>query len=175
VIISVPVYLAIEIEKTKSGYFKAIPTKLGQSKYFSIYSIALFILVIVFPLVAATIINSISMYRFKKILETKANLTNKSKQCKNAELRYSMCVFILAAISILSRSLDMVGTIFNRLLYFYPEIILPENVRWIVLSKSVTNLIMFTVNALDGLIYLKMDNNLWQLVFKRFKRLTNHK
>ncbi len=172
IVISVPFYFSIKIQATASGNFVSKPTELGLSKYFSFYSIIMFILVIILPVVAATVINFVSMYKFRKILESKANLTNKVAECKQAEMKYSICVFILAAICILSRSLDVIATIFNRLLYFFPEIFSEANVRLIVFSKCVTNLFLFTVNGLDGLVYLKMDNNLWQLIWERFKRKT---
>ena len=36
-------------------------------------------------------------------------------------------------------------------------------------SMSVTNLFLFSVQALDGLVYLIMDRNLWRLILVTFK------
>ncbi len=170
ILISLPVYFSTRIIKSKSrGKFEKQLTQFGTSKVYSAYFLGVFLFETIFPILVLVVLNVVSVYKFKKLMNKKGHLTKNRTEGKLAEVRFTKMVFILTSICILSRVMDFIITFFYRLTIINRLIFSPGSVRLLLFLMSLTNLFLFAVQALDGLVYLIMDRNLWKLSLKIFK------
>ncbi len=170
ILISLPVYFSTRIMKNKSrGKFEKQLTQFGTSKVYSTYFLGVFLFETIFPILVLVVLNVVSVYKFKKLMNKKGHLTKNRTEGKLAELRFTKMVFILTYICILSRVMDFIITFLYRLTIINSLIFSPSSIRFLLFLMSLTNLFLFAVQALDGLVYLIMDRNLWKLSLKVFK------
>ncbi len=164
---SVPGYFSVEIVAgSKNGTFVKKLTKFGASNYFFYYYTFLFLMETVIPIVILVFLNSVSVYKFKKIMDKKGHLTKNQTEGKQAEIRFCILIFTLTTICILSRLLDFGITLPFRLTILNPNLFEPRIVKLLGFLKCLTNLFLYSTQALDGILYLKMDSNLWKLIIK---------
>ncbi len=97
-------------------------------------------------------------------MERHANLTNNQTEARMAEVRFTKMVLLLSFITSVTRILDLIFTIGNRIYYIAPYLFQPGAGDKIMFAKSLSNLIVYGAFALDVLVYLIMDNNLWRLI-----------
>ncbi len=168
-VLTVPAHLAVRIVagSTNQTYIKEL-TQFGSSKTLLVYSVLVFLFESVIPCVVMIFLNCVSNYKFRDLMYRHAHLTKNKTESKKAEIRFTKMIFILTSICILSTFLDLVTTLLARLIPQDTSLFSPTFVKALAFAKSVTNLLVYSVHALDGIIYLKLDKNLWQLILKIF-------
>ncbi len=134
------------------------------------YTELIFLFETVLPVFFLTFLNVVSVSKFRIRMQIHADLTHNQAQAKKAETRFTKMSFFLSTICIVSRILDMITTIIFRLTGLAPLMFTADYIALIKLLKSVTNFILYSAHALDGLIHLKMDKNIWKLVLKLLGR-----
>jgi len=180
-ICTLPYYFAIDIVKCvqNGSYIKKL-NKFGVSGVFTAYFFSIFLIETVIPLAIHLFLNIVSIYKFKNLMERHANLTNNQTEARMAEVRFTKMVLLLSFITSVTRILDLIFTIGNRIYYIQPNFFQPGASDQIMFGKSLSNLIVYGAFALDALVYLTMDNNLWKLIStitglnKVFKFLLNY-
>jgi len=162
---SLPYYFAIDIVKcVQNGSYTKKLNKLGVSGVFTAYFFLLLLIETVIPLAIHLFLNIVSIYKFKNLMERHANLTNNQTEARMAEVRFTKMVLLLSFITSVTRILDLIFTIANRIYYIAPYLFQPGAGDKIMFAKSLSNLIVYGAFALDVLVYLIMDNNLWRLI-----------
>ncbi len=164
-ICTLPYYFAFDIVKSvrKGSYIKQL-NEFGVSGVFAAYFFLMFLIETVIPLAIHLFLNIVSIYKFKNLMERHANLTNNQTEARMAEVRFTKMVLLLSFITSVTRILDLIFTIGNRIYYIAPYLFQPGAGDKIMFAKSLSNLIVYGAFALDVLVYLIMDNNLWRLI-----------
>ncbi len=161
VCISLPSYFAVYVEQTTSnGSFKLILIFYGASIYFKLYLLFLFFIDTVRPLLPLLWINSISVIKFKHAMERHADLTGNQLEARKAKRRFTKIVFLLTAITSVTRIIDMVTSILNRITMIYPTAFDQGTLELILFSKNITYSFINIALAFDALVYLRMDKNI---------------
>jgi len=171
-LISVPFYFSVNVVQTgnASDSFVMQLTEIGASQFFYFYNIALFFVETVAPVVALTVLNLISVYKFRKLMANKKLLTVDRGGTRHAEIKFTLMVFILTSICILAHVFDLVVVVIHRMWILEPSLSSRKPWELIVFVREYANIFLYVVHALDGLVYLKMDKNLWSLILKMFRR-----
>ena len=138
-------------------------TNFGLSKAYTYYLVVLFMLETVIPIGTILVLNVLSVVKFRKQTRIHRNLTRQQQNDNKVENRYTTLVIILTTICIISRFFDMATGLFYRLQYLDPSMFSKGQILLITFSKSLSNLIVLIIHGEDGLIYFKMDKNLWRL------------
>jgi len=158
-----PAFLAVEIVKQPNGLYVKNLTDFGLSKSYTYYLVVLFMLETVIPIGTILVLNVLSVIKFRKQTRIHRNLTRQQQNDNKVENHYTTLVIILTNICIISRFFDMASGLLYRLQYLNPSMFSNRQILLITFSRSLSNLILFIIHGEDGLIYLKMDRNLWHL------------
>jgi len=97
-------------------------------------------------------------------MERHGDLTGNQIDTRKAERRFTRLVFILFAITSVTRIIDMVTSVFNRILIISPSTFDEGTLELILFSKSISVIFINIALAFDGLVFLKMDKNIWTLI-----------
>ena len=181
-----PGFIAVEIVKQPNGLYVKKLTNFGLSKAYTYYLVVLFMLETVIPIGTILVLNVLSVVKFRKQTRIHRNLTRQQQNDNKVENRYTKLVIILTTICIISRFFDMATGLLYRLQYLDPSMISKGQILLITFSMSLSNLVLFIIHGEDGLIYFKMDRNLWRLslamlglkkvnifIFKSFQNIKN--
>ena len=109
-------------------------------------------------------INIVTVYKFKQVMERHADLTGNQTEARKAERRFTKMVFLLSAITSVTRIIDMVTSIFNRLSVISPSTFDQGTLELVLFSKSITVIFINIALAFDALVFLRMDKNIWGLI-----------
>jgi len=96
-------------------------------------------------------------------MERHADLTGNQTEARKAERRFTKMVFLLSAITSVTRIIDMVASIFNRISVVSPGTFDQGTLELIIFSKSLTVILINIALAFDALVFLRMDKNIWGL------------
>jgi len=164
--ISLPLYFTADIIKGKTnGTFAKQASEFGSSQFLTYYSIFILVLTVASILVLI-FINVVSIYKFKIFLERHAHLTNNQTQARKKEIKFTKMTFILTSICVLSRTFDLIAIFLNRPVNLNSAQFSTDYFKLTNLLRDAATLFLYAVHAFDGLFYLKMDTNLWKLIFK---------
>ena len=167
-----PGYFAVNAEKNPSnGKFKLTLNVFGSSIYFRLYFFLVFILELVIPVSILLWMNSISVFKFKHVMERHGDLTGNQIEARKAERRFTRMVFLLSAITLVTRIIDMVMSVFNRISIISPSSFKKVTLEHIVFSKSISVIFINIALAFDALVYLRMDKNIWALILSYTVRI----
>ncbi len=142
-------------------------TKFGR--FFTVYILCLFFIETLIPIVILSFLSILSVAKFKSAMNRQAQLTNNQLKTKKLEARFTKMVSIICTICIVSRCLDLGASFTNRIQILDPKFFDSKTAQYIEIFKSLTNVVLFTVHAFDGIIYLKMDKNISKLVLHFFR------
>jgi len=164
-IICVPAILAIYVVKVPlNGKFKLTLNVFGVSIYYKLYLFVTFLIEIVIPLITLLWINSVSIFKFKRVMERHGDLTGNQIKARKAERRFTRMVFFLSVITLVTRIIDMVTSIFIRISVISPSTFDRGTLELIIFSKSITVVLINIALAFDALVFLRMDKNIWALI-----------
>lgn len=169
VLISLPVYFSVEIVETKTNQFEKQLTEFGTSKLYSAYLLFVLFIESILPILFLSTLNVVSVLKFKRLMAKKGHLTKNRTEGKLAEIRFTKMVLILTTICLLSRAMDFAVSSIYRLTIIEDSIFSPTSIRLLLFLMSLIHLFLFSVQALDGLVYVMMDMNLWRLILVTFK------
>ena len=112
-----PSYFAIKIVQTNNSsdilYWEA--SEFGSSLYFRLYVLSLLLVESVIPVFFLLILNIISIRKFRKFMANKTTLTTAQNKSVKAEERFTKWILVLTAICLITRTLDTMICIVNRL------------------------------------------------------------
>jgi len=108
--------------------------------------------------------NIVSVFKFKYVMERHGNLTGNQIDTRKAERRFTRMVFLLSAITSVTRIIDMITSIFNRLSIISPSSFDQGTLELVLFSKGITVILINIALAFDALVFLKMDKNIWELI-----------
>jgi len=166
-VFSLPSYFAVNIEKNQlNGKFKMTLNFFGASIYYKVYLFLSFLIDTVIPLLILILVNSVSVFKFKRAMERHADLTGNQIESRKAERRFTRMVFLLSAIESVTRIIDMVTSVFNRILIISPSTFDEGTLELIIFAKTISVIIINIALAFDGLVFLRMDKNIWALILR---------
>ncbi len=164
-ILSLPSFFAATVVKVPlNGKFELTLNIFGASNYFRLYFFLLFLMEIVIPLITLLWMNIVSVFKFKYVMERHGNLTGNQIDTRKAERRFTRMVFLLSAITSVTRIIDMITSIFNRLSIISPSSFDQGRLELLLFSKGITVILINIALAFDALVFLKMDKNIWELI-----------
>jgi len=163
ILVALPGFFSIKIEKQANGLFVKKLTSFGSSQVFACYLIAAFLFESVIPILIISGLNVASIYKFKAQMESHHALTRTEEDTKQVESRHTRIVLILMTVCIVSRLFDLAASLPFRLGTLSPSLFSNVQIEFLKLMMSLTNLFLFVSLVIDGLVYLKMDKNLWRL------------
>jgi hypothetical protein len=105
-------------------------------------------------------------------MERHADLTGNQIETRKAERRFTILVFLLSAITSVTRIIDMVTSIFNRISIISPSTFEQGTLELIIFSKSTSVFFINVALAFDALVFLRMDKKVWSLILS-FTRRSN--
>jgi len=157
----VPGCFAIYVVKVPlNEKFKLVFNVFGASIYFKLYVLFLFLIEIIIPLFTLLSINIASVSTFKNVM----GLTSNQVEARKAESRFTRMVFLLSAITLVTRIIDMVTSVFIRISVISPSTFEQGQLELIIFSKSIAIIFINISLAFDALVYLRMDKNIWGLI-----------
>jgi len=168
-IVAFPAFFSVEISINENGLYVKKFTDFGSSRIFSIYFIGVFALEYVIPVIIISILNVASVLKFKICMEVHGRLTQKQIEAKKAEIRLTRLVIFLTAICIVTRLLDLISIVLNRLTFIDESLFSPSGQALIRFSIIIKNILLYMVQALDGLVIITMDKNVLPLVLKMLR------
>jgi len=164
-ILFVPCYFAVYVLKVPlNRMFKATLNVFGTSIYFKLYLLFLFLIEIVIPLITLMWVNSVSVFKFEHVMERHADLTGNQIETRKAERRFTIVVFLLSAITSVTRIIDMVTSLLNRISVISPSTFDQGTLELILFSKSISVTLINIALAFDALVFLRTDKNIWSLI-----------
>jgi hypothetical protein len=172
-IIFVPCLFAVYVVKVPlNGKFKLTLNFFGSSIYFKLYFFLAFLFDTVMPLLTLLLVNIVSVFKFENVMERHADLTGNQIETRKAERRFTILVFLLSAITSVTRIIDMVTSIFNRISIISPSTFEQGTLELIIFSKSTSVFFINVALAFDALVFLRMDKKVWSLILS-FTRRSN--
>lgn len=164
ILIYLPVFFSIGIVPSTEGLWRIKTFKEENKTIAGLFLIGLSCVETVIPLTILTVLNIQSIRKFHELMENKVTLTNNRNRIYRAEAKFTKLVVSLTTISIFTRLIDMLSDLVNRLNGV--EIIEFSRDAQIQIQfvKQLTFCFLFAAHALDGLVYFKMDQNLWNIV-----------
>jgi len=163
ILVALPGLFSIKIEKQENGLFVKKLTSFGSSQVFACYLIAAFLFESVIPILIISGLNVASIFKFKAQMESHHALTRTEEDTKQIESRHTRIVLILMTVCIVSRLFDLASSLPFRLDTLSPSLFSEVQIEFLKLTMSLTNLFLFVSLVVGGLVYLKMDKNLWRL------------
>lgn len=159
-------YFAVTVVKSSDsptetkGYWKM--TAFGETLFFQLYSVLALLVETVIPLTTLIVFNTISLVKFRKIMEAKRQMQNgqKNKHAGEASERYTKLIIGLSFIAILVRSFDTVISIFYRIKIFYEIQFSPVMTSLLDLVYSLDFLLLTVTHSLDGIFYYIYDSQM---------------
>jgi len=160
-VICLPSHFAVNAEKKHlNGKFNLKLNVFGSSIYFKLYFFLTFLVDTVIPLSTLIWVNIVSVFKFKRVMERHADLTGNQIETRKAERRFTRMVFILSAITSVTRIIDMVTSVFNRISVISPGTFNQGTLELILFSKSISVIFVNIASAFDALVFLRMDKNI---------------
>ncbi len=161
--IFVPCFFAVYVVPLNRK-FKLTLNLFGASVYFKLYLLFLLLIEVLFPLLTLLLVNIVTVYKFKHVMERHGDLTGNQTEARKAERRFTRIVFLLSAITSFTRIIDMVASIFNRISVVSSSTFKQGTLELIIFSKSLTVVLINIALAFDALVFLRMDKNIWRLI-----------
>jgi len=146
------------------GKFKLTLNVFGSSIYFKLYLPFLLLIEVLIPLLTLLLANIVTVYKFKHVMDRHADLTGNQTEARKAERHFTRIVFLLSAITSVTRMIDMVASIFNRISVVSPGTFGQGTLQLIIFSKSIAVNFINIALAFDALVFLRMDKNIWSLI-----------
>ena len=162
-----PFYIASKIVKSeKEGIYFWEVNEFGKSQFFLIYLLALFFFETVIPLTFLTILNILSIRQYQTIVSRRRRIIRACLKIEKAELRFTKTVLTLNIIWVISRILDMIIGILNRMVL--TEIISLDSELKIVYDflRDFIFSILYIVHAFEPLVYMIVDKQIRNVVVK---------
>jgi len=165
---AVPLFFSIKIVKSPDTgyYFRQISDP--YSDFVLYYGQFLFLFETIIPIIVLFILSVVSVYKFRVRMQIHSTLSMDQARAKKAEFRFTKMTLTLSTICIISRILDMITSLLFRMTSLNIKLFTTYDSTILHLLKSITDLILCSVKAFDGIIYLKMDKNIWKLILKTF-------
>ncbi len=136
----------------------------GESVFLRVYLFGLFLIDIIL-IFLFVFINILSVLKFKDLMKRHASLTGNTVTTRKAENRFTKMVLFLSIIISQTRVIDLIISIFLRINAIAPNLFNESSRQNIIFLKGLSNLSINMAFAFDGLIYLRMDRKIWNLVF----------
>ncbi len=173
-IICSPSYFAINVLNGSDGNFKIAFNNFGQSPVFQVYIFVVYLFESIIPLVIFLFLNIASILKFKNVMNNHANLTRNQIKAIKAEKSFTKMTLIISSFTSVVRLIDLFSTLANRIIIISPSTFSKFS-DYILFGRSISSLIINLTLALDGLVYLSMDNNIRALImnFIRKDRVSN--
>jgi len=166
-----PGFFAFYVFKTPlKETFQVAWNVFGVSDYFKVFVLVLFLFESIIPLFIFLCMSVVSNFKFKRLMQRHAQLTGNQTEASNAEARFTKMVLIFSAITFLTRLGDLIATVFLRIASTSPDAFKKGSLDLITFSKTVSLFFIYFALASDGLIYLRMDTNIWALILRFTKR-----
>jgi len=160
-----PLYFPIYVVKNPlNGTFKLSFNVFGASVYFQVYFFVLFLIETIIPLSVFLWLNIVSRFAFKRLMQRHADLTGNQAMSRSAEDRFTKMVLLLSAVTLVTRLIDMVASTLTRISVIAPSVFNQDTIEVIIFSKSLSFILINTALAIDALVYLRMDKNIWRLI-----------
>jgi len=147
-----------------NGKYKLTLNAFGASIYFKLYFFIMLLFEFAIPLSTLLWMNSVSVFKFKHVMERHGDLTGNQIEARKVERHFSKMVFILSAITSVTRIIDMVTSVSNRIAVISPSTFGQSTLELILFSKSITYSFINIALAFDALVFIRMDNNIWALI-----------
>jgi hypothetical protein len=165
----VPAFFSVEIILNENGLYVKKLSNFGTSKVFNFYFFGIFALEDVLPIIIIFILNVSSVLKFKIHMRAHGRLTQKQLESRKADIRLTRLIIFLTAICIVTRLLDLISIVLNRLTYIDESMFSPSGQALIRFFINIKNILLYLVQALDGLVIITMDKNVLPLVLKMLR------
>ena len=164
--VGVPVIFSFQLKPLNQTHmFYWTLTSFGETRFFQCYTLVLLIVEYFIPICLLLILNLIILSKYKRRMRAKLSLSIVATQViRKSEIRFTKIILIVTGVFVISRALDMMGSLFSRLEYILI-------INYIVLDKALINLmrqitylvvlLQYTVNIF---IYVSIDPNLLELL-----------
>lgn len=167
-IFSWPAYFSVRIVKKRSGDFYGWElTEFGSTKFLLSYAVIIFLLESIIPVVVLSVLNLISINKFRETLRKRCQIIRRSRACEKAisvQGRFCRLTVILTTICVITRTLDMASGILSRLSTFNIVKFSQYSRGMIKVFGSSTFLVLILANSFDGILYYIMDRNMWNFL-----------
>jgi len=113
-----PAFFAVHVFKIPlQETFKAAWNVFGVSEYFKNFLFVVFLFEAVIPLLIFLCMSVVSNFKFKRLMQRHARLTGNQTEANIAEARFTKMVLIFASITLLTRSGELIATVFARFIW----------------------------------------------------------
>jgi len=163
--LSLPSYFAVNVIKDRlNESFILNLNVFGVSIYYKLFFFLVFLLEFVIPLFILLWMNTVSVFKFKNLMERHGNLTGNQIETRKAEHRFTRMVLFLSAITSVTRLIDMIIAIPARISVISPSAFGQGTLELILFSKSFSVILINIALAFDALVFLRMEKNIWALI-----------
>ncbi len=168
--LALPVFFSISVvEDSSSLTFYSELNSFGSSIYFRIYTFFLILFESFLPLFILFLMNILSVIKFKNLMTHHAEVSGNRRTSRKAEYRFTKMVLLLTSITFIVRLIDLITMIFNRIYITSTIKFDTKTVEYIRFFKGVSVLTTNLGLALDAIVILKMDKNIWNIILTCFK------
>ena len=131
----------------------------GETNYFKIYLLFLALLENVVGMASLSIVNLISLTKFRRIMSKKKRVTAQKRKIDGANMRLAKLIILLSFNQIFVRFFDAFSSVFLELKLLNEENI-PMSDCLIIFLKRLSQFLMIAIHSLDGVLYFAYDNQL---------------
>ncbi len=164
-ILSIPTYFPIHVDQYQpTGKYRLKFNQVGLSLYFQAYTFVLFLFETIIPLLTFLLLNILSVIKFKRQMAIHSGFSQHQNRSRTSENRFTRMVLILSIVTSFVRFIDLTGSFISRFSYMSPNIS-QSQLEILTFLKCLSVLIVNLDLSFDFLIYIKMDVNLWNLIF----------
>ena len=161
---------------TGEAYFQIGLSDFGEGSVFKLYGLVLALFEALFPIMSLSIMNIISICKFKKIMREKrrkseANVLTAGERSRidRAEIKFTILIIALTFIQIFCRIFDITAAIFRRLKYVgNANINLSDSLIAVLSELSV--FLMLSAHSFDGILYFFFCTQLKKALLRLFGR-----
>ncbi len=165
---SVPCYFSVRIVKLDEARAFWTFTQFGETLGFKAYSVLLLLIESFFPLIILTILNMVTLLKFREVMKNKEQLvaSQQHQRVNKANNRFTKLIITLTFLSISTRSFDFSIEVVNRV---YRTNLLSYSDELFALSdllRQIAYFLLFATHALDGLLFFVNDRQLRLVAFR---------
>jgi len=145
---------------------------IGYNMYYIFYILALFIFDTIATPILLAVYGVLSVRKFRQALALKARVSQQSTEAerKQNDNRFTMLIIILTLICAIYRTVDCLTGIILRIGNFGIVKYSSEALHMIQISRDISQFLVFSAHALDGIVIFMMDKNLIAIVKQLFTR-----
>ena len=141
---------------------------------FQFYEIAIAFFEGIFPIMSLTVMNIISIRKFKRIMKDKREMSEgkglmtEKRRFEKADIRFTKLIILLTFIQILTRLFDCIISILLRIKYI-------ENIRidvsdsLIFFLREVSSILLISAHSFDGVLYFLYDTQVKRVLIRIFR------